>query len=1004
MSSSSTKVGDRRSRSTRESPLGWLGHRIVRHPWYSIVLWAAILAICLVPAMNVGSVITNNFTNPLPSSDQSIRAQNALAAAFPDQQSAPASAILLLESPNIVNADGKNATLALTAALSSDSKLKNVSSIESLYSAYSAYLAGQVELGWAFLGPALSATPSLPDSVNMTAGLLWTPVGTYLANWEAIVANQSMGIPASAADWPAYNETRTAFASSPGELLVLQDFFNGSADGTGFLNATTVSGCLTTGTPSSCATEAARAAVPAAFSTLFPTPSAVGLAQLALFDLGVENWSQTSSQQAVAATSLGMASGIAPSWILTIWQTFPGTQPPSTATVEAWVQGQVERDPLATLPLPVPAQILGGFLNPQGTATLVIVSFNVDDTYTVNGSAVTYSDVSEINHIVSQVLGSSAAYLPISSYVTGGTPLDDAVNTLALSALGVLLVLTVVVLVVIMMIFFRAPAAPLLAFGMIGIALLAGFAAIFVVGTLVTKFVSEIESIVLVFLMAIGTDYSVFLLARYREELVNGADPNEAVATTVRWAGQSILTSGLAVAVVALALTLSNISFLTQLGICLLISVAFALAVNLTVLPSVLRLVGPRIFWPNSGERFSRYAMRRTENIRAHRDYVARAGRAATRRPLLVIGLILVLSVPVVAVALQVPVSYDITNIGLPPSNPAEQGFVHLQNDFGASYSSTSYALVTFSAPLFANSTPNAGEFRDIWGLVQTMSATPGVASAVTLVGPSTAPLDTWLNYSYLPPAVVVALNETRESYIGIDGTTVLFNIATNVSGYSAAAISVVDNVEQRVDSYDAGHPGVVRTLYGGAAPTTEDIRTLVNTATEEMLIGAAVGLFILMLVILGSAFVPLLALGVIGLSILWSWATTYFVVGIIEGEALIFLLPLILLILAMGLGMDYNVLLLTRVKEERTLGNRGVEAIRDAVTHAGGVIMAAAIILGGAFLLLGLTSPLGLIAALGLGIGTAVLLQASVVQLYFTPAVLTLGKDGIWKGWQRSK
>ena len=1004
MSASSTRGGNRRARSTRESPLGWLGHRIVRHPWYAILLWTAILVICIVPAMNVGSVITNNFTNPLPSSDESIRAQNAFATAFPDQQSSPSSAIVLLESPNIANGDGKNATVAVTAALSTDAQLKNVSSVESLYSAYSAYLAGQVELGWAFLGPALSASPSLPVSVNMTATLLWAPVGAYLSNWNAIVANQSKGTPEYAADWPAYNETRIEFASSSAESMVLADFFNGSTAGTGFLNATTLSGCLTTGTPSSCATGSARAAVPASFPTLFPSSSAAGLARLALYDLDVGNWSQSGSQQAVTATSLGIASGIAPSWILAIWQDFPGSQPPSTAAVEAWVQGQVERDSLASLPLPVPAEVLNGFVNPQRTATLVIVSFNVDDSTSVNGSVVTYNDVSEINRVVSRVLGSSAAYLPITSYVTGGAPLDDAVNTLATSALSLLLVLTIVVLLVIMMLFFRAPAAPALAFGMIGIALLAGFAAIFVVGTFVTKFVSEIESIVLVFLMAIGTDYSVFLLARYREELVNGADSNEAIATTVRWAGQSILTSGLAVMVVALALTLSNISFLTQLGICLLISVAFALAVNLTVLPSILRLVGPRIFWPNSGERFSRYAMRRTESIRNHRDYVARAGRAATRRPILVIGLILALSIPVVAVAVQVPVSYDITNIGLPPSNSAQQGFVHLQNDFGASYSSTSYALVTFSAPLFANSQPNAAEFHDVAGLVQTMSATPGIASAVTLVGPGGAPLDTWLNYSTLPPAIVLALNETRGSFIGTDGTTVLFNIATNVSGFSAAAISVVDNVQQRVNAYDAGHPGVVRTLYGGAAPTTEDIRTLVDTATEEMLIGAAVGLFILMLVILGSAFVPLLALGVIGLSILWSWATTYFVVGILEGEALIFLLPLILLILTMGLGMDYNVLLLTRVKEERTLGNRGVDAIRDAVTHAGGVIMAAAIILGGAFLLLGLTSPLGLIAALGLGIGTAVLLQASVVQLFFTPSVLTVGKDWIWKGWQRSK
>jgi RND superfamily putative drug exporter len=989
--------GTSRRRTTRGSPLGWLGRHIVRHPWYALLAWIAILLICLVPAANVGSVITNNFSNPLPSTDESIRAQNAYSAAFPSASSDPSSAIVLLESPNILGPAGKNATLAITAALTQDANLKNVSSVESVFSAYSAYLVGQTELGWGFLGPALSGSPTLPQAVNQTSGLLWGTVEAYVAAWQSIVANETTG-PNSSADWPAYSATLAEVATSSAQVEVLNTFY-GAANG---FNASVFAGCLTTSTVVFCAQNAARSALPSVLSTLFPTSSALATGEGVLYGLGLGNWSQPAAQQVVVTSVLGEEVGISPSWLLTIWKAFPAGTPPSTAAVTAWVETQVQQQPIDHFPLPIPSAIYSGFVNAGASATLVVVSFNVDDSYTENGSMVTYDDVSEINTVVTQVLASSAAYLPITSYVTGGTPLDDAVNTLATSSLSLLLILTVVVLVVIMLLYFRTPFGPALAFGMIGIALLAAFAAIFVVGTFVTKFVSEIESIILVFLMAIGTDYSVFLLARYREELVKGTEPNEAVATTVRWAGQSILTSGLAVMVVALALTLSNISFLTQLGICLLISVAAALAVNLTVLPSVLRLVGPRVFWPNSGERFSRYAMRRTENLRAHRDYIARAGRAATRRPMLVIGLILLLSVPVVYVAVQVPVSYDITNIGLPPSNPAEKGFVHLQNDFGASYSSTSYALVTFASPLVASGQPNAAEFRDVAGLLQTMNGTPGVASVATLIGPGGAPLDTWLNYSALPVAIQLSLNATLSSYVGVDGTTVLFNIATNVSGYSASAISVLDELEHRVNGYDASHPGVVQALFGGAAPTTEDIRSLVNTATEEMLIGAAVGLFILMLVILGSAFVPLLALGVIGLSILWSWAATYFVVGILEGEALIFLLPLILLILTMGLGMDYNVLLLTRVKEERTLGNHGVDAIRDAVTHAGGVIMAAAIILGGAFLLLGFTSTLGLIAALGLGIGTAVLLQACVAQLFFTPAVLTLGRDAIWKGWQR--
>jgi len=988
----------------RSSPLGWLGHRVAHRPWYALILWIAILVVCLYPAANVGSVINGSFTNPLPSSDESVQAQAAFTNEFPNAQASPSSALVLLESPNIVGPVGKNATLALTGALTSDPHLKNVSAVESVYSAYSAYLVGQVELGWKFLGPALNENPTLPATVNASATVLWEPVAVYLQNWEEVVANQSHGVPDSAADWPAYNETRAAFASNVSQSEVLTDFYNGAGGAANGFNESVFAGCLSSENATSCAISAARATLPSVLAPLFPSAAALASAEVVVADLDTGNWSEASARQAVGATVLGSEVGLSPAWLLTIWQAFPSSTPPTIPEVREWVGAVVQQDPIDRFPLPVPSELWSSFVNPSDTATILVVSFNVPDTYLVNGSSVTYSDVSEIGRMVGQVLAASSPYGSIASYETGSAPLDYQTNYLATSALSLLLVLTIVVLLVIMLIYFRSPSAPLLAFGMIGIALVASLSLIFVVGKLVTTFNSEIESIILVFLMSIGTDYSVFLLARYREELVRGTAPTQAVETTVRWAGQSIATSGLAVMVVAAALTLSGISFLSQLGICLLLAVACALLVNLTVLPSILVLVGPKIFWPNSGKRFARYAERRTKNIETNQDFIARAGRASTRRPVVVIALILLLSAPVVVVAVEVPVSYDITNIGLPASNPAEVGFVHLTDAFGASYSSTSFALVTFSSPVDPGGVPNAGVVRDVAGLVTAMNATPGVASVSTFVGPGAAPLDTWLNFSLVPPAVRISLNESLSSYVGADGKTVLFNIETRMNGYSSSAVSVLDAVQERVASYDAAHAGVSAVYFGGAAPTTQDIRSLVNQATEEMLVGAAIGLFLLMLVILGSAFVPILALGVIGLSILWSWAATYFVVGIVENEALIFLLPLILLILVMGLGMDYNVLLLTRVKEERLRGNRGVEAIRDAVTHAGGVITAAAVILGGAFLLLGFTSPLGLIAAIGLGIGFAVLLQAFVVQLFFTPAVLTVGKDAIWKGWRRSR
>jgi RND superfamily putative drug exporter len=360
-------------------------------------------------------------------------------------------------------------------------------------------------------------------------------------------------------------------------------------------------------------------------------------------------------------------------------------------------------------------------------------------------------------------------------------------------------------------------------------------------------------------------------------------------------------------------------------------------------------------------------------------------------------AVIVLLSVPVIFLALQVPVSYDITNIGLPASNPAQAGFTSLNNEFGPAYDSPTYMLATFDSPLIVHNQTNATEFTDLGGLGSALASTPGVATVSTLVGGSGVPLSLWLNYTTSLPAERAMLAGALAQYVGVDGRTVLFQFTTNQSGYSQGAVSILAAIGDRVGSFQSTHPDLAQVEYGGAAPTTRDLESLVNNADEGMVIGAAIGLFLVLFLILGSAFVPALALGAIGLSIVWGWVGTYAVVGLVEHESIIFLLPLILLILVLGLGMDYNVLLLTRVREERTRGGGSVEAIQSAVTHAGGVIAAAAVILGGAFLLLGLTSPLGLLAGIGLGIGICVLLQAFVIQMYLTPAVLTVGKDWIW-------
>jgi RND superfamily putative drug exporter len=993
------------SRSRRSDPrpaFERLGRSVVRHPWRYLGFWLVLMLISLPAVASLGSVFSNSMSASLPNSDTSVVAQQKFSAEFPNVTQPPSSSTVLLVGNDITGPVGQNATLAVIHSIEGDPQVRYLGGMESLYSVYGEYLGGEADLGLGVLEGALGSTPSLPASLNLTAMIVWGPSATYVRSWEVAVAGLPAGSPPSDANWPAYESAMRALNASAVEEQILTTFYNGTPSVPGF-NATVTPVCLTSHNVTPCADVATRTTFSTLLPTLFPNATERALPQLIVTDLVIENMTSWGALQGIGATLLGEETGLPSAFLLRLWTDFPnGTA--SQAAIMAWSAGIAEGTPVADWPLPAPRSILSGFVSPGNNATLLLVAFTKPDNFTEGGQTPIFQDVSRINTDGPAALASSPAYDGIAFYQTGSAPLDDAVSYEATSTLGLLLVLTIALLVVIMMIYFRAPAAPGVTFLAIGVAMLVTLAGLYLVGRYVTTISSLLESILLVFLMAIVTDYSIFMMARYREELVRGRTSSEALVLAVRWAGQSITTSGLTVFVVAIALTFSGLSFLSQLGMALAIAVVVAILAGLTVIPAVLRLVGPRVFWPYTGDRFARHAKQRRHHIRSGRTYFSWAGRTATRHPIAILLVIALLSVPIVFVAVNVPVSYDLTNTGLPSSDAAQKGLTVFEQQFGQSSLSSSYVLVTFSAPLITGGMVDAQEFEEVASLTGLMNSTPGISQVGSLVGPGGGPLSAWLNLSSLPIASRTALLMEVPSYIGVDGKTVQFLVVTAGSGYSAAASTTFGTLEDKVRSFQSGHPDVSAVYFGGAAPTTADYQTLTNNAMTGMLLGAVIGIFVVLLVILGAAFVPVLALGAIGLSIVWSWALVYYVVGVLEGVSLLFFLPLILIVLVLGLGMDYNALFLTRVKEERLKGYTPIRAVRRAVTHAGGVITAAAVILGGPFLILGLTSSLGLVAAIGLGIGLATLLQAFVAQTYLTPAILSVGKDRIWWGFGKRK
>lgn len=964
---------------------GALGRWIVRHPWYPIAFWIVLLIVA-VPFLPLVSGVTSNSTTSLPSSAPSSMADRELAQLFP-HETAGSSTYLLFTAANMTGPSAQTSILAVSAELEAEPALKYVAAISNVYSTYASYLGGEAQIA---SGVVQSAAPSLLPSVNLTAALLWGPPDLFLGVWQGLVNNGTLP---AAANPIAYHETNNTLAHQSAALEVLNAFYFGyGASGAGFNgSADCASAPLTV---VACTDRAVRANVGPLSESLFPTPVARNVANVTLGTLGVANYTSYPSVRSTAAILLTPTIGLPSTLVTTVWTEFPrGISSGSQAS--AWANVTVANSSYYAEALPIPYSISAQYVDASGTASLIVVSFTVGDDFKAGGSSAVFDDIQEINRVVPPALTAADPSREISFAQTGSPALDLAQQTILNDSLGLVLPITVILLMVITALYFRAPITPLTAFVGLGIALILSLGSTVLIGTFITHVDTSALTLEEVFVLGVGTDYSIFLIARYREELVAGRASKDAVVTALTWAGQSVATSGSTAIIATLALAFSGVALLSQWGSVLSVAILITMMASLTLTPALLVLIGPKIFWPSTRARFRAHADRQNARIRGERTYFYRAGRLTQRRPRTIIGIILLLSIPLILVALAVPLSYDYYD-QLPSSQSAVQGLQTLGNHYGPGFAFPSYALVTFSAPLLVGNQTNATEFVQIASLTTLAQSTGGIAAVQSPVGPWGASLSTWENYSSAPVATQQNMNVLLSSFVGTDGRTVLLNLQTSVSGLSAEAISSIQSVESSFASYQNGHADVTQLAFGGAAPTTNDLASQTSLATERMITAVSIGLIIVLFVVLRSWIIPIMAVATIGLSIIWSWAITYLVLGRLFGLALFFFVPTVLFILILGLGIDYNIFLLTRVREERLRGRSSSEAAVEGVARTGGIITAAAIILASAFATL-MFGSFVLLIAIGFSVAVAVVLDAMVIRTYLVPAALHLLGDRVW-------
>jgi RND superfamily putative drug exporter len=565
-----------------------------------------------------------------------------------------------------------------------------------------------------------------------------------------------------------------------------------------------------------------------------------------------------------------------------------------------------------------------------------------------------------------------------------------------LSALFILLLLLVI---------FRSLLAPL-------ITLIPAFLSVAIAGPLVGEAahaglkVSQLAQLLLIVLvLGAGTDYGLFLVFRVRENLREGADPKDAVRSALTRVGETITFSAATVIAALLSLLVATFQIYSELGIPLAIGIGTMLLAGLTLLPALLAVFGRAAFWPSK--------------TRAGTGKAGLWGRVATRvvrRPAipLTIGVVVFGALAFAVTAYQ-PGGFG-GSINAPAGSDSAAGTALLNKHFPASSANPTNLVYKLSQPVWNDTGPVAAATRQLAasGLFTGVTG-PLNPAGVTLTAAQYRALHTALGDPLVLPAVPAATSahsnitlaqyeayRATAQYVSPDGLTIQYETGLKAGDPSTTpALKAVPAIRAEAATV-AKALGASQYGVGGEAPAFYDISAISDSDLLRVFPVAIIVIGLLLCLVMRSLIAPLYLIASVGLS--FAAALGLSVVIFIKlggGTGLTFILPFLMFIFLLALGEDYNILVMSRIREEaHHLPLR--EAVAKAVGATGTTVTSAGLVLAGTFSVFaivgGRSSGGSQIVDVGVGLALGILMDTFIVRTILVPCTVVL--LGRWNWW----
>ena len=657
------------------------------------------------------------------------------------------------------------------------------------------------------------------------------------------------------------------------------------------------------------------------------------------------------------------------------------------------VQAKVNDSFRRLVRLPVTASVLSYtntresiFIGDHGHDTFAVVNLKLSEN----------AATTQLTHLKSYIDRPAGLQL----YISGSAPIDALYNTALEAQLQHAELIALPISLILLFLVFGSVMAALLPLVIAGLAVPTSLAVIKILAAHfgMSIFVTNVATIIG---LGLAIDYSLFFVKRFREEIPTH-ESAEAVRIATASAGKAVAVSGTAVAIGLISLILFPASALDSMGVGGVLVVAFTLLFALTALPALLGLLGPRVNWLTL-HRSLREPHRRPARTSSFWGWVA---RVVMRRPIAIAlptaAVLLLLGTPFLH--LQLSTGSDVANI---PPGAARTGYALLNYEFPQAGGVDDLNLVLhYGAPLDQRLTET--QQHQLGAYLSKLRAIPGVQGVTgALTPPPGVSKTTYLKQLALPAS---QRSSGLNSYLAgnIAGPIAQFEVANDYSPDSSRANTLVHRLRSL-----AGPPSTSALVTGGGALSVDFLHAFGATIPWAVLLVVVVTMVVLFLTF-GSVLLPLKAVLMSLISISAAFGA---MVWIFQDGHLSNLLqftpagnitattPVLMFAILFGLSMDYEVFLLSRIRERYCEVGDNREAVAHGLTVTGGVITSAALIMITVFSAFAAGDVLQ-IQTLGVGMAVAVAVDATLVRGIMVPALMRLlGRANWWapsrlQGW----